>query len=399
VSVTPIRQVPLLDLRRHGPQVDAELEEAFKRVLHSGHYVLGPEVDALEQECASYLGVKHALGVSSGTDALILALMALGIGGGDEVVCPTYTFFATAGAVSRVGARPVFCDSHPTCFNCDPASVAKSITRKTKAIIPVHLYGQCAAMAPILAIVAERGIPIIEDAAQAIGAECAIGKAGTMGAFGCFSFFPSKNLGALGDAGLITTNDDSLAEKARILRTHGAKPKYYHHVVGGNFRIDALQAALLRVKLKRLDDYTAKRRQNAALYTKLFLESGLAAVNVCGFGCGPDCRVAKDAAIAKVLLPATCQPRHIYNQYVLRVPGETTRDRLRAFLSEKKVGTEIYYPVPMHLQKCFSELGYRVGDLPVAEAAARETLALPIFPELGADEIAYVVEQVVAFFA
>jgi dTDP-4-amino-4,6-dideoxygalactose transaminase len=395
-GVGNVRKVPLLDLRRHGADVDAELCEAFGRVLKSGHYILGPEVEAFESECAKYIGAKHAVGVSSGTDALLLALMTLGIGPGDEVVCPTYTFFATAGAVSRLGARPVFCDIHPTCYNCHPESVAGKVTDKTKAIIPVHLFGQCADMVPIVELGREKGIAIIEDAAQAIGAACESGRAGTMGTFGCFSFFPSKNLGALGDAGLLTTNDAALAKKARVLRAHGSAPKYYHHVVGGNFRIDALQAALLRVKLPRLDGNTKKRQKNAALYTKLFLESAVAETSVHERGCGARCTTGASARGSKVLLPAACQARHIYNQYVVRVPGEGVRDGLRAFLAERGVGTEIYYPVPMHLQACFADLGGRPGDLPQAERAAKETLALPIFPE--ADEIAYVVEQVAAFF-
>lgn len=396
--MTAVSQVPLLDLRRHGAVVDAELEEAFRRVLHSGHYVLGPEVEALERECATYLGVKHCIGVSSGTDALILALMTLGIGPGDDVVCPTYTFFATAGAIWRVGARPVFCDIHPTCYNCDPRSVSKVITDKTRAIIPVHLFGQCAELTPILKMTAEKGIFVVEDAAQAIGAGSSAGRAGSMGSLGCFSFFPSKNLGAMGDAGLLTTNDDVLADKARILRTHGGKPKYYHRVVGGNFRIDALQAALIRVKLKRLDTWTAKRQENARRYTELFTQAGIAAPNLHDVGCGPACVAGAGPARAKLLLPVSCHSRHIYNQYVVRVVGDGSRDRLRDFLRDRKVGTEIYYPVPMHLQQCFAALKLPAGTFPAAEAAARETLALPIFPELSADEIQYVVDQVVAFF-
>jgi dTDP-4-amino-4,6-dideoxygalactose transaminase len=375
--VGDIRKVPLLDLRRQGAGLDAELCEAFRRVLESGHYILGPEVETLEKACAKHIGAKHAVGVSSGTDALLLALMALGIGPGDEVVCPTYTFFATAGAVSRVGARPVFCDIEPTSYNCDPESVAAKITERTKAIIPVHLFGQCAEMAPLLLLGKKHGIPIIEDAAQAIGAACESGRAGAMGAFGCFSFFPSKNLGALGDGGLLTTNDDALADEARTLRAQGAREKGHHHAVGGNFRLDAMQAAILSVQLSRLGERTQRRKKNAALYAKLFLASGVA---------------------ANVLLPAPCQTTHVYNQYVVRVPGDGVRDRLRAFLTEHGVGTAIYYPLPMHLQPCFAELGGRAGDLPEAERAASETLAVPIFPELEADEIAYVVEKVAAFF-
>jgi len=396
--VTPVNKVPLLDLRRHGKEIDAELEEAFRRVLYSGQYVMGPEVSALEAECAAYVGARYAIGVSSGTDALILALMMLGVGPGDEVICPTYTFFATAGAIWRVGARPVFCDIHPTCYNCDPASMVRAITGKTKAIIPVHLFGQCADMSAIVPIAAEAGIPLIEDAAQAIGADSSCGRAGTIGAVGCFSFFPSKNLGALGDAGLVTTNDGDLAAKARILRTHGAEPKYYHHVVGGNFRIDALQAALVRIKLRRLDEWTANRQRNANLYNRLFTESGIAAPNSCQTGCGQQCSTSSDAKNAQLLLPVVCQPRHIFNQYVVRVVGEGKRDKLRDYLRSRDVGSEVYYPVPMHLQKCFSSLGHSIGAFPVSERAARETLALPIFPGLTDAEIGYVVEQVNSFF-
>jgi dTDP-4-amino-4,6-dideoxygalactose transaminase len=396
--VKEVNKVPFLDLRRHGPEVDGELENAFRRVLQSGQYIMGPEVEALEQECAAYIGARYAIGVSSGTDALILALMTLGIGPGDEVICPTYTFFAPAGAIGRVGARPVFCDIAPTCYNCDPESVAKCITDKTKAIIPVHLFGQCAHMSAILSIAADAGVCVVEDAAQAIGAQCAAGRAGSMGAMGCFSFFPSKNLGALGDAGLVTTHDAGWAAKAKILRKQGAEPKHHHHAVGGNFRIDALQSALIRVKLKRLDDCTARRQNNARLYDKLFTESGIAAQSTCESGSGAQCRTSPVAESARLLLPAVCQPRHIFNQYVVRVRGEGVRDKLRDFLRWRNVGTEIYYPVPMHMQKCFESLGYRAGAFPIAEQAARETLALPIFPELTQDEIRYVVEQVVGFW-
>ena len=382
-----VTQVPLLDLRRHGADVDAELEEAFRRVLRSGHYILGPEVDALEQECAAHLDARHALGASSGTDALILALMTLGIGPGDEVICPTYTFFATAGAVWRVGARPVFVESDPSTFNCDPADVARKITSKTKAVIPVHLFGQAAEMGPIMDAARARGVTVIEDAAQAFGAGYAGRPVGTLGAFGCFSFFPSKNLGGFGDGGLVTTQDDALAERARIMRAHGGKPKYHHQFVGGNFRIDPLQAALVRVKLARLDGYTAARQRNARLYDRLLQASGCALEN----------RPEAPLDPTKVLTPVVFQSRHIYNQYVVRVPGEGRRDALIAHLKDRKIGSEVYYPVPMHLQQCFSSLGHRVGDFPGAEAAARETLALPIFPELSEEEITYVAEAVVDF--
>ncbi len=391
-----IRQVPLLDLRRNCEDLDEEMEGAFRRVLRSGHYILGPEVERLEAECAEYVGAKHALGVSSGTDALLLALMALGVGAGDEVICPTYTFFATAGVVSRVGARPVFADITRCCYNLATSSVEALITPRTKAIIPVHLYGQCAEMQPLLDLSKSRGIPIVEDAAQAIGAAYRGRGAGVLGEFGSFSFFPSKNIGALGDAGLLVTSDDSLAERARIMRIHGAKPKYYHHVVGGNFRMDSLQAAFLSVKLKRLEASTRQRQTNAALYNRLFTANGLAGPTAATTCSG---RVTGQTPTGKrLLLPIECQDRHIYNQYVIRVPGKGTRDRLQAFLAARKVGTEVYYPVPMHRQECFASLGGRAGDHPEAEAAAQETLALPIFPELHEDEIRYVVEQVETFF-
>lgn len=393
--------VPLLDLTRYDDDVMEEFRAAFERVLRSGHYILGQEVEAFEQECAEYIGVKHAIGVSSGTDALLLALMTLGIGAGDEVICPTYTFFATAGSIWRMGAKPVFVDSNPVCYNLDPAQIEGKLTKRTKAIMPVHLYGQCAEMDEIMEISQRRGIPVIEDAAQAIGAEYKNRGAGTMGAFGCFSFFPSKNLGALGDAGLITTNDDELAAKAKILRAHGAEPKYYHRLVGANFRIDALQAALLRIKLRHLNDYTAKRQSNAALYSKLLMASGLASFNTDSDVCAAYCASSKmdaNAAAASLLLPVACQSRHIYNQYIVRVKGAGQRDELRNFLKNKNVATEVYYPVPLHLQECFAALNHAPGDFPMAETAAAETLALPIFPELTAGEIQYVAEQIVAFF-
>ena len=368
-----IKQVPLLDLRRLAPDLKAELEDAFKRVLESGHFILGPEVDALEKECAAYLQVGHAVGVSSGTDALLIALMALGIGAGDEVVCPSYTFFATAGTIARTGARPVFVDCNPDTYNIEADAIARALTPRTRAIMPVHLFGQCAEMDPILALAKERHIPVIEDAAQALGSEYQGRRAGSMGEMGCFSFFPSKNLGALGDAGLVTTNDAALAEKLRVLRAHGGKPKYHHSIVGGNFRIDALQAALLRPKLRRLDGWTAQRQKNAALYTELFTAAALG---------------------DRLGLPVVRQSRHIFNQYVIRVPGAGRRDKLQADLKQRGIGTEVYYPVPMHKQKCFSEIAGG-QSLPVSELAAQETLAIPIFPELTEAELRHVAATVI----
>ncbi|MFO1054806.1 MAG: DegT/DnrJ/EryC1/StrS family aminotransferase [Planctomycetota bacterium] len=377
--MTTITKVPLLDLTRNDPGVLDELRSAFERVLVSGQYIMGPEIDGLEKECAAFLGCKHALGVSSGTDALILALMSLGIGPGDEVVCPTYTFFATAGAVWRVGARPVFVDIDPATYNCDPKAIAAAITPRTRAIIPVHLFGQCADMDPILA--AAKSIPVIEDAAQAIGTRYGDRCAGSMGAFGCFSFFPSKNLGCLGDGGLVTTNDDALAEMARVMRVHGGKPKYYHRVVGGNFRLDPLQAAFLRVKLPRLPAATEGRRRNAAFYERLFRAAGVVSTS--------PTEVAPD----RIGLPVRVGD-HIYNQFVIRSPR---REELRQHLQARGVGTEVYYPVPLHMQDCFKALGHREGDFPHSERAARESLALPIFPELSEAEMRHVADSVVAF--
>ena len=390
--VTQTTPVPLLDLKRLEPELTEELHDAFRRVLESGYFILGPEVAQLEEECAAYCGARHAIGVSSGTDALLLALMALDIGPGDEVICPTYTFFATAGCVWRLGARPVFVDCLPASFNLDPDEVARKVTDKTRALMPVHLFGQCAEMDPILQVSRERGIPVIEDAAQAIGSEYDGERAGNLGTIGCFSFFPSKNLGAMGDGGLVTTNDDALAEKLRVMRVHGGKPKYHHNMVGGNFRIDALQAALVRPRLKRLDKATAKRQENAALYDELFLGSGLAVKASVDGSDAPS-----ETGDAALILPVVGQSRHIFNQYTLRVPGAGRRDALRERLRERQIGHEVYYPIPLHLQDCFRELGHREGDFPVAERAAKETLAVPIFPELRDEEIRTVVEAICEF--
>jgi dTDP-4-amino-4,6-dideoxygalactose transaminase len=349
--------IPLLDLQgQYGPLRD-ELLAAIARVCDSQRFIGGPEVEGLEREIATYLGVQHAVGLSSGTDALLVALMALGVGPGDEVITPTFSFFATAGCVSRVGATPVLVDIDPLTYNMDPSAAAAAITPRTRAIIPVHLYGQSAEMDPVLADAARRGIAVIEDAAQAIGATYKGRAAGSMGKAGCFSFFPSKNLGAFGDAGLLTTDDDALAHEVRLLRNHGAEPKYFHKRIGGNFRLDALQAAVLRVKLPHLDRWTAMRRANADRYDALFADAG-EAVTVPFRAAGRD---------------------HIFNQYVIRVPQ---RDAVRARLDASGVGTEVYYPVPFHLQECFTPLGYKAGDFPAAEAAAAETLALPIYGEL-----------------
>jgi len=389
-----VTQVVLLDPKRSYAQLAPELEAAALRVLQSGRYIMGPEVEAFEQACARYLGCKHAIGVSSGTDALLVALMALGVGHGHEVVLPTYTFFATAGAVARLGATPVFVDSCPRCFNLDPGAVAKKVTRKTKAIIPVHLFGQAAELAPLLALGKDKGIPVIEDACQAIGAEYAGKRVGSITEVGCFSFFPSKNLGAFGDAGLVTTSDDRFAATVRALRSHGEVTRYDHQLVGGNFRIDALQCALLNVKLAHLDEYTKRRQAHAALYTRLFTEAGVGALVGQGAGCGAGCaKAGAGAKSAPVGLPAAAQSRHVFNQYVIRVPGK--RDSLKDWLKQKGVDTAVYYPAPLHLQKAMASMGHRAGDFPVAEACAADSLALPIWAELTSEEVTYVAERVI----
>lgn len=376
--------VPLLDLRRTEAPLEAELVDAFRRVLGHGRYIMGPEVEAFEAACAARLGVKHALGVSSGTDAILLALMALGIGPGDEVVCPTYTFFATAGCVARVGATPRFVDVSLDDFNTTRALVEQAVGPRTRAIMPVHLFGQSADVAPIGALADRLGVPMIEDAAQSFSARCDGRAVGTLGAYGCYSFFPSKNLGALGDAGLLVTDDDKLADRARLLRTHGGRPKYHHHAIGANFRLDALQAAMLNVKLAHLDAWSDARRANAAAYREAFLASGRACEND-----------GRDELPAPIGLPKTIRGTHVFNQFVLRLPGR--RDAVRAELQRRGVETEIYYPLPMHQQPCFrAERGEPPPPLPVAERAARETLALPIFPGLTRDELAHVVASVVA---
>ena len=376
-----VREVPLLDLKRLDPELEDELQDAFTRVLKSGYFILGPEVEALEEECASYCGAEHAIGVSSGTDALLVALMALGIGAGDEVICPSFTFFATAGCISRTGARPVFVDALESSFNCDPEDIERKITSRTRAIIPVHLYGRCADMAEILDIAERHDIAVIEDAAQAIGAEYEDRRAGSMGRIGCFSFFPTKNRAACGDGGLVTCQDAELADKIRVLRVHGGAPKYYHGVIGGNFRLDALQAALIRPRLRRLDDSSLRRARHAAAYNRLFEEAGLTG------GTSPPLR-----------LPETPPSRHIYNQYTLRCSNPDSRAALREFLAANKIATEIYYPIPLHLQKCFSSLNGRKGDFPISEKLAGEVLSIPIFAELEEEEISHVADRIAAFF-
>jgi dTDP-4-amino-4,6-dideoxygalactose transaminase len=368
----PVRTtVPLLDLQAQYRPIRDEILAAIIRVCDSQRFMLGPEVEALERELASDLGVSHAIGVSSGTDALLVAMMALGIGPGDEVITSTFSFFATAGCITRLGATPRLVDIDPETYNLSPDSLRHAVSPRAKAIIPVHLYGLCADMDPILSIAADAGVPVIEDACQAIGATYKGRLAGSMGTIACFSFFPSKNLGAFGDAGLVTTNDAALAAEVKLLRNHGAEARYFHQKVGGNFRLDALQAAILRVKRPHLPQWTAMRRENAARYGRLF--AGL-------------------MADSRVVLPVEPEGRfHIYNQFVVRVPE---RDRVRATLTDRGIASEIYYPVPFHLQECFAGLGYTRGDFPQAEAAAASTLALPIYGELTAAQQEAVVSAV-----
>jgi dTDP-4-amino-4,6-dideoxygalactose transaminase len=360
--------VPLLDLAAQYRPLRQDLLAALTRVCDSQRFINGPEVEALEREVADYIGVPHAVAVSSGTDALLVSLMALGIGTGDEVITSTFSFFATAGSIVRAGATPRLVDIDPVTYNLDPAAVGAAVTPRTRAIIPVHLYGLCADMDPILDVARDANLAVIEDAAQAIGATYKSRQAGTFGTAGCFSFFPSKNLGAFGDGGLVTSHDPVLAEEIRLLRNHGAEPKYFHKRIGGNFRLDALQAAVLRVKLPHLAGWSAGRRANADRYRRLFAAAGL------------------DRAVMLPVAPA--DRGHIYNQFVVRVPR---RDEVRARLTEAGIGTEIYYPVPFHLQECFASLGHRRGDFPQAEAAAATTLALPIYAELTEEQQAAVV--------
>jgi len=364
--------VPLLDLKAQYRPLRDEILAALARVCDSQRFILGPEVEAFEREIAEAIGVKHAVGVSSGTDALVVSMMALGIGPGDEVITSTFSFFATGGSISRLGATPKFVDIDPETFNLSPAAVARAVTPRTRAIVPVHLYGLCADMPPILELARSRDISVIEDACQAIGATHGGRQAGALGDVGCFSFFPSKNLNAFGDAGLVTTNDDELAKRVRRLRVHGSEPKYYYREIGGNFRIDELQAAVLRVKLPHLQRWNDARRANAARYARLFAEAGVKGVGE----------------------PAGS--RHMYHQYVVRT---RQRDALRAHLAEAGIGTEIYYPVPLHLQDCFADLGYGPGDCPQAETAAREVLALPIQAELTEAQQQAVVGAIATFRA
>jgi len=373
-------QVPLLDLKAQYATVKDEILAAIAEVMESQHFILGPKVEECEKAIAKYSNCPFAVGVTSGSDALLACLMVENIGPGDEVITTPYTFFATVGAISRLGATPVFVDIDPVTYNIDVTQIAAKITKKTRAIIPVHLYGQMADMDPIMALAESHKLVVIEDAAQAIGSEYKGRRAGSIGHYGCFSFFPSKNLGAAGDGGMIVTNDPQRAEKLRVLRAHGSKPKYYHKVVGGNFRLDALQAAIVSAKLSHLDSWTVGRQKNAKVYDRLFEEAGLT-----------DAR----GGAANVVLPEVAMTRHIFNQYVIRL---SERDQLQAYLKNQGVGTEVYYPVPMHIQECFAYLGHKAGDFPQSESAANETLALPIYPELSEAQLRYVVECVRDFF-
>ncbi|MDH5259936.1 MAG: DegT/DnrJ/EryC1/StrS family aminotransferase [Gammaproteobacteria bacterium] len=384
--------VPLLDLKSQYGAIRSEVRSAIDEVCDEQHFVMGPKVVELEEKIAAYSGCKYGIGVSSGTDALLVALMALEIGSGDAVITTPYTFFATGGTISRVGARPIFCDIEPDTYNISPDAVRRVLEEecdlrngevvhrpsgtRIKAIMPVHLYGQTADQDALLDIARDAGVHLIEDAAQSIGSEYSNGgRAGSTGTIGCFSFFPSKNLGAFGDGGMCTTNDENVAERLRILRLHGGKPKYYHSVIGGNFRLDALQAAVLLVKLPYLDGWTAARQRNASFYDNAFASAGL-------------------GASVQTPLRRTGR-RHIYNQYVIRVQD---RDGLRRYLSDAQIGTEIYYPVPLHIQKCFAYLNYKEGDCPEAERAAAETVAIPVYPELSGEQLNYVVKTVADYY-
>ena len=375
-------KVPLLDLKNQYQTIKDEILESLHELIESQYFILGPHVESLEKEIALYCRAGFATGVSSGTDALLISLMAADIKEGDTVITTPYTFFATAGSIARTGARVLFADIDPDTYNISPQSIEKKLAglddsekASLKAIIPVHLYGQCAEMDEILQISKKYNLVIIEDAAQAIGAEYKGTRAGSIGDMGCFSFFPSKNLGAFGDGGMVTTNSEELHHKLSILRGHGSDPKYYHKLIGGNFRLDAIQAAVISIKLKYLDQWTKARQQNANKYREFFAEADLGSI---------------------IKLPLEKENRHIYNQFVISL--KQNRDELRKYLQEAGIGTEIYYPVPMHLQECFAYLNYKKGDFPESEYAAEHTLALPIYPELSDDQIEYVVTIIKEFY-
>ena len=373
--------VPFLDLKAQYQHIKEEIDQAVTEVISEQHFILGPKVEALEEAIAAYSSARYGIGVASGSDALTVSLMAIGVGAGDEVITTPFTFFATAGSISKVGATPVFVDIDPRTYNLDPAHIQERITPQTKAIIPVHLFGQCADMDPIKKLARNNGLWIVEDAAQAIGSDYIKNSAppqrvGSIGDVGCFSFYPSKNLGGFGDGGIVTTNDDELAKRLRLLRVHGAASKYYYECIGINSRLDALQAAVLLVKFRYLEEWTDKRLKNAAYYDQLFDE-------------------IRHQELGIGIPYVQYNNRHIYNHYVIRVPK---RDELREFLSQEGIGTDVYYPLPLHLQECYRELGYGEGDFPHAEKAARETLALPIYPELTPEQQEYVVSKIGEFY-
>jgi dTDP-4-amino-4,6-dideoxygalactose transaminase len=375
-------QVPFLDLKAQYAVIKEEIRAAIDEVCDSQAFILGPKVEHLENQIAAYCGAKYGVGVSSGTDALLVALMALEIKPGDEIITTPLTFFSTAGVIARLNAKPVFVDIDPVTFNLDPSRLRDSITAKTKAIIPVHLFGQCSDMDPILELAEDNGLFVIEDAAQSIGAEYKGRRAGSIGHLGCLSFFPSKNLGGFGDGGMVVTNDPRLHEKVKILRIHGSKTKYFHSVIGGNFRLDAIQAAILSVKLNYLEGWSESRRINAQYYDQAFLASGLI-----------------DKGLITTPAPAYKDKGdanyHIYNQYTLRAKS---RNRLQVFLKEYRIGTEVYYPLPLHLQKCFADLGYAKGSLPVSDKASEQVLSIPIYPELTKSMKEYVVGKIRDFY-
>ena len=368
-------KVPFLDLTLQYRAIKSELDQAVQNVIQEQKFILGPEVDACEAAVRDYVSARFACGVSSGTDALLVSLMAEGIGPGDEVITSAYSFFATAGSVARLGATPVLVDIDPVTFNLNPAQIKARITKKTKALIPVHLFGQAAEMDPVLKIAKEHGLAVLEDAAQAIGSEYKGRRVGSLGDYGCFSFFPAKNLGAFGDGGMVVTNDPNRYELLRALRAHGASPTYYHSKIGGNFRLDSLQAAVILVKLKYLDEWTARRNENAALYSRSFAEAGLTE--------------------KFVVTPRVTQTRHNFNSYVIRAKE---RDALAAHLAQHGIGHAIYYPLPLHLQECFAYLGCQKGNFPESEKASREALALPVFPELAREQIEFVIQTIAQFY-
>ena len=367
--------VPLLDLKAQYRAIKSEILSVLESVCDEQGFVLGPRVADFEKVTAQYIGSRYAIGCASGSDALLLALMALGVKAGDEVITVPFTFFATAGAISRLGAKPVFVDIRPDTFNIDPNQIERAITSRTKAVIPVHLFGQCADMAAINDIATRKKIRVIEDACQAIGSAQQGKRAGVLGHVGCFSFFPTKNLGGFGDGGIMTTDDQGLAESLSMLRVHGSRVRYLHEAVGINSRLDALQAAILHVKLKYLDQWNEGRRRNADRYQRLFTQANL---------------------LDRVTLPPTASGNfHVYNQYTVRVPR---RDELRDFLREKGIGSEVYYPLPMHLQNCYQDLGHRKGSFPLSEQAAQEVLSLPVYAELTEAQQSYVVEMMAEYY-